>query len=108
MNYLARICLGALSSLLLISHPTFFSPQFPFYLWLSFFFFCSCSTKCLFLRQPVPIAPGTFLQSVASSIGKPFAEPIPPSEAAAKEKLIPFKTLCSPLCFPNKHQSPAA
>lgn len=61
MNYLARICLGALSSLLLISHPTFFSPQFPFYLWLSFFFFALAQLSAYFYdSSPVPIAPGTF------------------------------------------------
>lgn len=62
MNYLARICLGALSSLLFFPLPTFFSLQFPFYLRLFFFpELCSSSAKCLFFRQfAVPIAPGTF------------------------------------------------
>lgn len=95
MNYLARICLGALSSLL----PTFFFLQFSFDLQLFFSELCSSSTtKCLFFStEPVTIAPGTFC-SVAGSAGKSFEKPILSLEATAKKSVY---LLILSVLFPN-------
>lgn len=88
MNYLARICLRALSFPLFFPHPTFFSLQFPFYLW-HFFFLMSFALLRLsayfYDSSPVPIAPGSFCREVAGSAGKSFVKPIDP------QKLLPRK-----------------
>lgn len=93
MNYLARICLGALSSPLIFPLPAFFSLQFPFDLRL---FFSSSPEphasfpKCLFFSTaPVPIAPGSFCRVSLAALEKSFVKPILyfVPEAAAKKSL---------------------
>lgn len=82
MNYLARICLGALSSPLIFPLPTFFSLQFPFdlRLFLSFFFppepRASPPKRLFFSTAPVPIAPGTFCRVSLAALEKSFVKPI--------------------------------
>lgn len=103
MNYLARICLGALSSPLIFPLPTFFSLQFPFDLRLFFLFFffpeprSSPPKRLFFSTAPVPIAPGTFLQGVAGSAGKVICKANFVPEAAAKKSLYSL-ILCVSLC----------
>lgn len=81
MNYLARICLGALSSPLIFPLPAFFSLQFPFDLRLFFFFFfpeprTSLPKRLFFSTAPVPIAPGTFCRVSLAALEKSFVKPI--------------------------------
>lgn len=100
MNYLGRICLGALSSPLIFPLPTFFSLQFPFdlrpppptppslaLLLLNAYFFhgaCSYSSR-------------NFLQGVAGSAGKVICKANFVPEAAAKKSLYSL-ILCVSLC----------
>lgn len=90
MNYLARICLGALYSPLFSPLPTFFSLQFPFDLRLFFSKFLSFALLPLnayFSDRARSYSSRNFLQSVAGSAGKSFEKPALSSEAAAKKSL---------------------
>lgn len=88
MNYLARICLGALSFPLLFPLPTFFSLQFPFDLRLFFFLsFALLLLNAYFFDSARSYSSRNFLQGVAGSAGKSFEKPILSSEAAAKKSL---------------------
>lgn len=90
MNYLARICLGALCSPL-FPFPTIFSLHFRFDLRLLFFpELCSSSTKCLFFStELVPIAPGTFCRVLPAALGSHLISQFCP------RKLLPTKSLCA-------------
>lgn len=105
MNYLARICLGALPSPLILPFPTFFSLQFPFDLRLFFFFPESCASppkRLLFSTAPVSIAPGTFCRVLLAALEKSFVKPIL-SQKLQPRKLIQFNTLCFSLLKKKKN-----
>lgn len=82
MNYLARICLGALSSRRFQHFSAF---NFPL-IYASFFLsFALLLLSAYFLTEPVPIAPGTFCRVSPAALGSHLKSQF------GSQKLLPRK-----------------